>query len=405
MKKRFAWTATVAVLALTAGAALSPAQAAAEASGAGTTAGAAGTSAASAAQDVSPQQLEELVAQLPAMREFAAAARVRLGLEDSPLREAALQAIDPTQYECSSAVPPVVQAVTAGIESWTLEQRIVALYVQLFDIVMVDAVYLPQVGPSTFGAEGDFTLRTTHTYRDLRRFWDIRSDDIQLVPAHGKMLLDRSRVTRVFTLLYGLPEAVSATTADFIATVTNSAALRYGDHPIFTFNAYAYSGEGEEIPGVGAVPDKIVLGDGVLDGFASVGLGDVTPQAILAHEFGHHIQYEQGLFDSPLTGPEATRRTELMADAFGSYFLTHARGATMQWKRVQLFGQTFYQVGDCGFTANGHHGTPNQRLRTALWAYGVANDARPEGHILPSLTFAEKFEQGLPQLVAPDAVS
>ena len=35
-------------------------------------------------------------------------------------------------------------------------------------------------------------------------------------------------------------------------------------------------------------------------------------------EFGHHVQFEDGLFNSPLTGAEATRRTELMADAFGT---------------------------------------------------------------------------------------
>ncbi|MGC4940496.1 hypothetical protein [Kribbella sp. DT2] len=38
---------------------------------------------------------------------------------------------------------------------------------------------------------------------------------------------------------------------------------------------------------------------------------------------GHHIQYEDGLFDSTLPAPEATRRTELMADSFSAYFLTH----------------------------------------------------------------------------------
>lgn len=50
----------------------------------------------------------------------------------------------------------------------------------------------------------------------------------------------------------------------------------------------------------------------------------------------------------------------------------------MNWKRVQAFGQMFYQLGDCGFNAAGRHGTPNQRMRSALWAYGLADAARPQ---------------------------
>jgi hypothetical protein len=391
MRKRTIWASALAAATLAIGLAAPPANAVQVAS----------------VTQVSPSQdlVDQLVAQLPAMREQAAATRARLGLDDSPLREATLNAIDPTQYECSTTPPPVVTAITAGIANWTFEQRLAALYVLLFDLPMTEAVFFPTPGPYTFGAGGDYTTNATHTFRDLRNFWDIKSDDIQLVPAHGRMLLDTARVTKVFTTFYGFPQTASVNTADFIAAQVNTATFDYGDAPIFTFNAYANSMEGQTLPGIGAVPDRIVLGDGVLDGFAQVGLGDVTAQAILAHEFGHHIQFEDGLFASPLTGPEATRRTELMADAFGSYFLTHARGAAMNWKRVEQFGQTFFQVGDCGFTANGHHGTPNQRLRTVLWAYGVADSARPQGDILPSLTFDTLFEQALPQLVAPDATT
>ena len=32
-----------------------------------------------------------------------------------------------------------------------------------------------------------------------------------------------------------------------------------------------------------------------------------------AHEFAHHVQFEEGLFDSDLPENEATRRTELAA--------------------------------------------------------------------------------------------
>jgi hypothetical protein len=92
-----------------------------------------------------------------------------------------------------------------------------------------------------------------------------------------------------------------------------------------------------------------------------------------------------------------------MADAFGTYFAVHARGLALNTKRVLLAEQTFFEVGDCAFTDAGHHGTPLQRLRAATWGAGVADAARPQGAILPSLTLAAMFDQKLPELVAPDA--
>lgn len=347
----------------------------------------------------------ELAEKLPEMRKVAADVQARLGLHESPLRERILDAIDPTDYECSTATPPVVAAVTADFANLTPDQALASLYVLLFDLVMQDAVYFPQpAGKFTYGANGTYTKKATDTFSGLRTFWDIKSKDIQLVPAHGRMLLDTARVTRVFTTLYGQPADLSLNTANFIKSqVTSTPLLKNGDHPAYTFNAYAFSAEGQPVPGVGTVGDKIVMGDGVLDGFGLVGLGDVTTQAILAHEFGHHIQYEDGLFDSTLPAPEATRRTELMADSFSAYFLTHARGERMNWKRVQLFTAMFAQIGDCGFDAPGHHGTPNQRVKAALWGYGVAQAVWPRSLVLPSRVFAWLFEKELPRLVAPDA--
>ncbi|WP_344176312.1 hypothetical protein [Kribbella lupini] len=349
----------------------------------------------------------ELAAKLPEMRKVAADVQARLGLEEDPVRERILDVIDPTDYECSTATPPVVAAITADFASLTLDQKLASAYVLLFDLVMKDAVYFPQpAGKSTYGAQGTYTKQATDTFAGLRKFWDIKSNDIQLVPAHGRMLLDTARVTRVFTTLYGQPLDLSENTANFIkAQVTSTPLLKNGDFPAYTFNAYAFSTEGEPVPGIGNVPDKIVMGDGVLDGFGLVGLGDVTPQAILAHEFGHHIQYEDGLFDSTLPAPEATRRTELMADSFSAYFLTHVRGERMNFKRVQLFTAMFAQIGDCGFDAPGHHGTPNQRVRAALWGYGVSQAMWPRSLVLPSRVFAWLFEKQLPLLVAPDAPS
>ena len=38
------------------------------------------------------------------------------------------------------------------------------------------------------------------------------------------------------------------------------------NNPLWTLNAYAFSGEDESDPALAALPDKLVFGDGILDG-------------------------------------------------------------------------------------------------------------------------------------------
>lgn len=198
--------------------------------------------------------------------------------------------------------------------------------------------------------------------------------------------------------LYGTTEEEAGEWADFFADLLATfPQYRNGDHPVFTFNAVAISGFDPGAP-YEVIPPKIIMGDGILDGYTAIGYGDVAPQAVLAHEFGHHIQFQLKLFKG--TGPEATRRTELMADAFSAYFLAHARGQSMQWKRVKQFLQVFFNIGDCSFTNNSHHGTPRQRMAAAEWAYSIVEASQKQGHILSAVQFAAMFDAALPQLVA-----
>jgi predicted metalloprotease len=129
--------------------------------------------------------------------------------------------------------------------------------------------------------------------------------------------------------------------------------------------------------------------------------------ATSAHEFAHHIQFENGYMSDPLATmgdpPEQGRYVELMADAYAGYYLTHKRGATMNRKRVEQFMQVFFQLGDCGFNSGGHHGTQNQRMAAARFGFDVADQAQKKGHILTSDQFHDLFVAAYPQLIAPDA--
>lgn len=158
-----------------------------------------------------------------------------------------------------------------------------------------------------------------------------------------------------------------------------------------SFNAVAF----------GPDPLKVVMGDGLIAFTEDIGLANNGVDLIYAHEVGHHVQGALGLLDQAPT-PENTRRTELMADAFATYYLVHARGAAFNAKRaLDAFEQSFI-AGDCGFDSPGHHGTPNQRLAAAEWGASVAQE-RPRGHIESAVSVVERFDAELPIIIAPDA--
>ncbi len=328
-------------------------------------------------------------------------------ITDQHLTESPARAIDPTQYSCPASTP---------ISDWWLVEalKIVrqerATYITLFlgglyadQIPTYEALFFQSPAtPQTFGYNGAYTDVMLKTEKDVKRFWDIYSADIQLLAMHGTVLLDAQRTAATYQL-FGYTAAQAADSAAKLRnTMLASTTVNGGNHPIFTFNAFAYS------DGEGGLPDKIVMGDGILEGYGALGFGDVAPQAIFAHEFAHHIQFENDYFTKDAyatTGdqPERTRYTELMADAMSAYFLTHKRGAAMNRKRVEQFLTVFYQIGDCAFTNDGHHGTPNQRMAAAQFGFDLAAAAQQQGFILTSEQVHTEFVKAYPTLIAPDA--
>ena len=323
-------------------------------------------------------------------------AKVKITTEWSKLAQ---DAIDPGSYQCnsSSAFRDWAEGQVAQIDEGTLNM---VGSMGGFSLPSADAALFGTESKSnTFGINGEYTNQMTSEITDLRQFWDIFSSDIQLIPMHGADVFSSvERIALAYEVGFGLPPADAQEAAVVMYELIHTTpSLQGGKHPLFSFNAFAVP----NVPEVG-ITARIVMGDGIMQALAGIGL-DVAPRTILAHEFGHHVQFQDNLFESPLTGAEATRRTELMADAFSAYFQTHARGEALNAKRLLPSHQALYQVGDCNFDSDGHHGTPNQRLHASEWAADLANDAQKQGHILPSLVFAADFDQKLPELVAPDA--
>jgi hypothetical protein len=346
------------------------------------------------------EKFRQLIASMPASAQqrmkIKATKFLRLHPEYRQMVKNALNAAPPV----CNANTPVFSWLDDQLSDWTEEIIFFAVATGMIDFPTYDALFFENSSSNQyFGVNGDFTQRINKTFKDLKRFWNIQTSDIQLIGLHGTMLHDKDRIIRIDKILFpGDTQEDAEFYANLILQVIDIVPqFRQGNHPIFTFNAFAQ--RRFNFPPYGIVPNKIVVGDGVLEGFAAIGFADVAPQAILAHEFGHHIQFQLNLFGNQ-SGPEATRRTELMADAYSAYYLSHARGASMQWKRVQKFLEVFFNLGDCSFDNDGHHGTPTQRMAAARFGYTVANEAQKQGHILTAQQFTALFEAALPGIIA-----
>jgi hypothetical protein len=256
----------------------------------------------------------------------------------------------------------------------------------------------------SFGPNGEYTDQINKTFADLKRFWDIELGNIIMIASHGSMLQDRNKVIATFKApRYGYPDEKANAYADSVATLLKMyPQYLNGNHPAFTFNQLATPDT--TYAGVGWVPAKIIIGDGLLQGFDALGYGDIAPQAILAHEYAHHIQYDLGvLIRGWKSGeeliPKTARRIELMADAYAAYYLSHPQVAAMEGENVQRFLEFFSNLGDCQFESNSHHGTPAQRRAATEWGYNLAKDAHQQGRILPARELARLFDTELANII------
>ena len=305
-------------------------------------------------------------------------------------RNVVLRALKLSETTCDDNTK-VYQWLSQQLSDWNSTVAGYAYNTAMLDLPMYYALVFENSGSNQyFGTRGQYTQRLSKAFKDLKRFWNIQSNGIVLAAMHGSMLRDKDKLIKTYQAVYDLNTEDALYYADLVSTLLQVfPQYKNGDHPIFTFNSFAQ--RTFFFPPVGTIPSKIVMGDGIMEAFTAIGYDDVAPEAILAHEFGHQIQFQLGVSGSE-TGPEATRRKELMADAYAAYYLSHARGASMQWKRVQQFLQVFFNIGDCSTTSDGHHGTPTQRMAAANWAYQLANNAQKQGHILSSEAFTALFD-------------
>lgn len=92
---------------------------------------------------------------------------------------------------------------------------------------------------------------------------------------------------------------------------------------------------------------------------------------VMAHEFGHQMQYTHGDF---YRNDPSVMRTELEADMFSGFYLGAAKN-TNPAAEVQTILPVAFDHGDIAYNDPGHHGTPEQRMAAVLHGIVVFAEA------------------------------
>ncbi|MFN4363117.1 metalloprotease [Chryseobacterium hispalense] len=113
-----------------------------------------------------------------------------------------------------------------------------------------------------------------------------------------------------------------------------------------TYNAISYSS------------GKIYYGYAIYYDAKSKG-GDIVNAMILAHEYGHQLQY---IFGLPSVNESTARPNELEADGFAGYYLRRPNGYNQtSFTQIAAAYEFAQSIGDYQTNSPGHHGTPPQR--------------------------------------------
>ncbi|MES2811544.1 MAG: metalloprotease [Bacteroidota bacterium] len=144
--------------------------------------------------------------------------------------------------------------------------------------------------------------------------------------------------------------SVAAPTFRFVANGTNWSS---------TYNAISYS------------TGKIYYGEGIFRDAKSKDASNLINVMILAHEYGHQLQYAYGL---PSKKESTARPNELEADGMAGYYLRRGYGKST-FSSIAKGYEFAYSIGDYQTTSSGHHGTPPQRRSAVRLGFLLADPA------------------------------
>jgi uncharacterized protein len=132
-------------------------------------------------------------------------------------------------------------------------------------------------------------------------------------------------------------------------------------NPNSTFNAISY--------GTG----KIYYGEAIY--YSAKSKGQIVNAMVLAHEFGHQLQYTFGL---PSVNERTARAGELEADGMAGYYLRKPNGYNAaSFTAIAAAYQFAASIGDNSVNSPNHHGTAAQRRSAVRLGFLFADPQNP----------------------------
>ncbi|MBT8318704.1 MAG: hypothetical protein KJP01_01075 [Gramella sp.] len=248
------------------------------------------------------------------------------------------------------------------------------------------------VGENYYGPSGEYNMLARKRIRQLTAFWKL-DREIYLNGQHSEHLNDIEILT---DMIESFDRTVRNRTEAYNKASSlleiNAKSSNLPENPYFSLDAFTRSN------------GLLVIGDGLLKILTDVGIdGNIAFSSILAHEWWHQAQFENEwkwrIKDRFPNRSEFSRFSELESDFAAAYFLTHKRGATYNWKRIENYFKLSFNVGDCLVESDQHHGTPSQRMAAARSGFELAHIARKKGFILSAeeihQTFIEFYDSSI----------
>lgn len=135
--------------------------------------------------------------------------------------------------------------------------------------------------------------------------------------------------------------------------------VRNGTNWNSTYNAVSYS------------TGKIYYGEGIFRDAKAKDGSNLINVMVLAHEYGHQLQYAFGL---PSKNETTARAGELEADGMAGYYLRRGYGKS-SFTEISTAYEFAYAIGDNSTTSPNHHGTPAQRRSAVRLGFLLADPA------------------------------
>ena len=228
-----------------------------------------------------------------------------------------------------------------------------------------------------------------------------RQSNVLLLGMHGDDLSYMQTLVPTLQQIYSLEASEAQTLATEIQDIIRQLPGSY-TNPLLTSNAIATQSSG----GSNQERDSIIVGDGVFTFLEWLNLSQEGPTYIHSHEYAHHLQYDMGEpsrggggvgddgTNTPHSKAEQTRRLELMADVFGSYYAAHVNGGGFDTSKLYGMHRSAFSLGDCESEEGTHHGTPRQRECASNFGVNLALPSYVDGgYRLSPMQLRSRFDE------------